>query len=135
MMQRKPRRSFYVFLQHTVSFANLLLFFQLSTKTTYSLLTEIPLFLLTQNNLKLSCLLLMFPAKNLVPKYFQRMSNAYQSNFHVKIPLKRPQNFAKSSPYFWLELHRTKVRWRFRKILWPSQNIWSLKRAHRTTLL
>ena len=23
-------------------------------------------------------------------------------------------------------LHRTKVRWRFCKILWPSQNIWSL---------
>ena len=32
----------------------------------------------------------------------------------------------KSSPYFWLALHRTKVRWRFRKILWPSQNIWTL---------
>ena len=28
-----------------------------------------------------------------------------------------------SSPYFWLALHRTKVRWRFRKILWPSQNM------------
>ena len=25
-----------------------------------------------------------------------------------------------------LALHRTKVRWRFRKILWPSQNIWTL---------
>ena len=37
-----------------------------------------------------------------------------------------PQNFAKSSPYFWLTLHRTKVRLRFRKILWPSQNIWTL---------
>ena len=32
------------------------------------------------------------------------------------------QNFAKSSPYLWLAL-----RWRFRKILWPSQNIWTLK--------
>ena len=40
--------------------------------------------------------------------------------------LRRTQNFAKSSPYFWLALHRTKVRWRFRKILWPSQNIWTL---------
>ena len=40
--------------------------------------------------------------------------------------LRRPQNFAQSSPYFWLALHRTKVRWRFRKILWPSQNIWTL---------
>ena len=32
----------------------------------------------------------------------------------------------KSPPYFWLALHRAKVRWRFRKILWPSQNIWTL---------
>ena len=41
--------------------------------------------------------------------------------------LRRPQNFAKSSPYFWLALHRTKVRGRCCKILWPSQNIWTLK--------
>ena len=34
--------------------------------------------------------------------------------------------FWDSSPYFWLALHRTKVRWRFCKILWPSQNIWTL---------
>ena len=32
----------------------------------------------------------------------------------------------KSSLYFWLALLRTKRRWRFRKILWPSQNIWTL---------
>ena len=43
--------------------------------------------------------------------------------------LRRPQNLAKSQPYFWLALHRTKVRWRFRKILWPSQNIWTLYRS------
>ena len=30
------------------------------------------------------------------------------------------------TPYFWLVLHRTKVRWMFRKILWPSQNTWTL---------
>ena len=40
--------------------------------------------------------------------------------------MRRLQNFAKSSPYFWLTLHRTKVRWRFRKIFGPSQNIWTL---------
>ena len=40
--------------------------------------------------------------------------------------MRRPQNFAKSSPCFWLALHRTKVRQRFHKILWPSQNIWIL---------
>ena len=27
---------------------------------------------------------------------------------------------------FWLALHTTKVRWRFHKILWASQNIWTL---------
>ena len=34
--------------------------------------------------------------------------------------------FVKSPPFFWLVIHRTKVRWRFRKILWPSENIWTL---------
>ena len=32
------------------------------------------------------------------------------------------QTFVKSSPYFWLQYIQLKVRWRFRKILWPSQN-------------
>ena len=36
------------------------------------------------------------------------------------------KNFAKSSPNFWLQYIRSKVRRRFRKILWPSQNIWTL---------
>ena len=40
---------------------------------------------------------------------------------------KKPKNFAKSSPYFWLQYIQSKVRGRFRKILWPSQNIWTLK--------
>ena len=40
--------------------------------------------------------------------------------------MRRPQNFEKSSPYFWMCLLWSKVRWRFRKILWPSQNIWTL---------
>ena len=47
--------------------------------------------------------------------------------------LRRPQNFAKSSPYFWLVLHLTKVRWRFCKILWPSQNIWTLLSSVKTS--
>ena len=38
----------------------------------------------------------------------------------------------KSPLYFWL--HRTKVRWRFRKILWPSQNIWALLVIDRSDL-
>ena len=40
--------------------------------------------------------------------------------------LRRPHNFAKSSPYFWLQYTQSKVRGRFRKILWSSQNIWTL---------
>ena len=31
-----------------------------------------------------------------------------------------------SSPYFWLQYIQSKARGRFRKILWPSQNIWTL---------
>ena len=41
--------------------------------------------------------------------------------------LRRPQSFAKSSPYFWQQYIQSKVRWRFCKNLWPSQNIWTLK--------
>ena len=44
--------------------------------------------------------------------------------------LRRPKNFAKSLHYFWLALDRAKVMWRFRKILWPSQNIWTLPQVH-----
>ena len=40
--------------------------------------------------------------------------------------MRRPPNFLKSPPYFCLQYIQTKVRWRFRKILWPSQNIWTL---------
>ena len=42
--------------------------------------------------------------------------------------MRRPQNFAKSSPYFWLHVQYSEVRWRFCKILWPSQKIWTLKK-------
>ena len=41
--------------------------------------------------------------------------------------LRRPQSCMKSLPYIWLLQHRTNLRWRFRKILWPSQNVWNLK--------
>jgi len=36
------------------------------------------------------------------------------------------KNFAKSSTNFWLQYIQSKVSGRFRKILWPSQNIWTL---------
>ena len=41
--------------------------------------------------------------------------------------LRRRQDFAKSPPYFCLQCIQTKVRWRICKIVWPSQNIWTLK--------
>ena len=37
-----------------------------------------------------------------------------------------PQNFVKFPPYFCLQYIQTRVRWRFHKNLWPSQNIWTL---------
>ena len=45
--------------------------------------------------------------------------------------LRRPQNFAKSSPYFCPQYIQTKVRWRFCKILWPFRNIRTLSPAVR----
>ena len=44
----------------------------------------------------------------------------------VLILIIKVQNFAKSSPNFWLYVLQSKVRWIFCKILWPSQNIWTL---------
>ena len=46
--------------------------------------------------------------------------------FIVKFIYSEKANFAKSSPYFWLQYIQSKVSWRFRKIVWPSQNIWTL---------
>ena len=43
--------------------------------------------------------------------------------------LRRPQNLAKYPPIIWLAVWRTNNWWRFRKILWPSQNIWTLQNA------
>ena len=56
-----------------------------------------------------------------LPKMRCLIEPALKFRYSKKVP-----KFSKSSPYFWLALHRTKVRWRFLKILWPSQNIWTL---------
>ena len=37
--------------------------------------------------------------------------------------------------YFWLQYIRSKVRGRFRKILWPSQNIWTFNVLYRLSFL
>ena len=52
-----------------------------------------------------------------------------------KFILKKPQNFAKSSPNFWLQYIQSKVRRRFRKILWPSQNIHSIREKTQLDLI
>ena len=56
-------------------------------------------------------------------EYFLAIKALHKISSVKFIYSEKPQNFAKSPPYFWLALHRTKVRWRFRKILRPSQNI------------
>ena len=40
----------------------------------------------------------------------------------------RPQNFAKSPPIICPMYCESKNWWGFRKFLWPSQNIWTLKK-------
>ena len=50
-------------------------------------------------------------------------------SFKKFVGLKRgaKQNiFRKSPPIIWLAVHRTNNCWRFRKIFWHSQNIWTL---------
>ena len=52
----------------------------------------------------------------------------HQPQRYNDLALWRVINFCKESLSvisLWL-LHRTNLRWRFRKILWPSQNIWTL---------
>ena len=53
----------------------------------------------------------------------------YRANIVCKVHIfwEGHKNFGKSSPNFWLQFIRSKVRGRFRKIVWPSQNIWTLK--------
>ena len=58
----------------------------------------------------------------------QKMSEKTNSSSKVHIFWEGHKNFVKSSPNFWLQYIRSKVRGRFRKILWPSQNIWTLTR-------
>ena len=47
--------------------------------------------------------------------------------FKVHIFWEGHKNFAKSSTNFWPQYIQSKVSGRFRKILWPSQNIWTLQ--------
>ena len=48
-----------------------------------------------------------------------------QFKVHIHI-LRRPQNFVKSPPIIYPMYCQSNNWWRFRKILWPSQNIWTL---------
>ena len=57
------------------------------------------------------------------PPDFGRLFNSIK----VHIFLEGHKMLRSLQSYFWLALHRTKVRWRFCNILWPSQNIWTLQ--------
>ena len=66
------------------------------------------------------------PVHILLPfDFFHRFKGWFWNWVHIPI-LRRPQNFAKPSPYFCLYVLWTKVRWKLSKILWPSQNIRTL---------
>ena len=54
--------------------------------------------------------------------------------FQSSYILRRLHIFSKPSPCVWLQYIQSKVRERFRKILRPSQNIWTLKLSFRTHL-
>ena len=78
-----------------------------------------------------NCILLHFIAwKNIILNEVLRIVYSFiQSQiFKIKghIFWEGHKNFSKSSPNFWLQYIRSKVKGRFRKILWPSQNIWTL---------
>ena len=47
--------------------------------------------------------------------------------YNLSIYSEKATKFATSSPYFWPQYIQTKVRWRYCKILWLPQNIWTLK--------
>ena len=47
--------------------------------------------------------------------------------YNLSIYSEKATKFAKSSPYFWPQYIQSKVRWKFRKILWPSWNIWTIQ--------
>ena len=77
------------------------------------------------------CGLVAATTRGFIPLKSVRFLKKCLHDLHFKLSsyiLRRPQNFAKSPPCFWLALHRTKVRWKFCKILWPSQNVWTLRK-------
>ena len=59
----------------------------------------------------------------LIPKKSNKVEEYFFEQYSIS---PQPLKFAKSSPNFWLQYIQSKGRWRFRKILWPSQNIWTL---------
>ena len=61
--------------------------------------------------------------------FWHDISRSYVTPVGQRLKLiysEKATNFSKSSPYFWLQYIQSKVRWRFHKILWLSQNIWNL---------
>ena len=64
-----------------------------------------------------------YKINNPIRNYLKEQNKTLQPKFaFVKIIYSEKATL----PSFWLVLHRTKVRWIFRKFFWPSQNIWTL---------
>ena len=71
-------------------------------------------------------LFLIVETKRKISNFRQPSQNIWILRVKVHIFWEGHKIFVKHPPYIWLTLHRTKVRWRFRRILWPFQNKWTL---------
>ena len=66
--------------------------------------------------------------------FIYKPKDLFASNCLKFIYSEKATKFCKIFTYFWLVLHRTKVKWRFRKISWPRQNIWTLSTKIRNAI-
>ena len=104
------------------------MFIALQISNTFSTFEQIYFHILTLNiftthNCNVKSYLILYSTEKLCRNL---ISNAQSLKVHIQI-LRRPQKFAKSSPYFWLQYIKSKTRGRFCKILCPSQNKWTLE--------
>ena len=68
-------------------------------------------------------------------RFLQNLHRRFVLCIKVHIFWEGHKIFAKSPPYFWLQYIRSKVRGKFCKILWPSQNIWTLPKLFWNSVL
>ena len=74
-----------------------------------------------------------FKEKSQLPTLCSSRTNLL-CNMRIVLKFIYSEKATKSSPYFWLALHRTKVRWRFRKMLWPSE-IYELYKSKKSYII